>query len=159
MISTVSLWLQDCLHQFSPWSGKMIFGAVVHICRPMMLPKNDGFEFSWISRRDRVGFSKLFGPAYQYALLCHSQCFQFSSPSLQRLTRFDKFKNFYPFFWLAQLVDPRIPTMPGRSTSVFSPTRQMLRGNQSNSFGESGGYAGYMRKQATNQWRMSGQIS
>ena len=74
LISTVSLWLQDCLHQFSPWSGKMIFGAVVHICRPMMLPKNDGFEFSWISRRDRVGFSKLFGPAY--ALLCHSWCYE-----------------------------------------------------------------------------------
>ena len=36
---------------------------------------------------------KLFGPAY--ALLCHGQCFQLSSPNLQWLTRLN-FKNFYP---------------------------------------------------------------
>ena len=37
-----------------------------------MSPKNGDFEFSRISRRDRVGFSKLFGPAYAL-ILCHGQ--------------------------------------------------------------------------------------
>ena len=38
---------------------------------PRMSPKIGDFEFSWLSRRDRVGFSKLFGPAY--ALACNFQ--------------------------------------------------------------------------------------
>ena len=37
--------------------------------------KNGNSEFSCISRRHRVGFLKLFGPAY--ALLCHAQRVQF----------------------------------------------------------------------------------
>ena len=47
--------------------------------RPKMSPKIGNFEFSWIPKQ--------FGPAY--ALLCHGQCFQFSSPSLQWLTSCD----------------------------------------------------------------------
>ena len=88
------LCLQECLHHCSPWSGKTIFGAVIHICRPKMSPKIGNFEFSWIFRRVRVGFSKLFGPAY--ALLYHAQCFQFSSPNLQCLATFGG-KKLYQF--------------------------------------------------------------
>ena len=33
LISIVSLYLQDCLHQFSPWSGTTIFGAVIQVLR------------------------------------------------------------------------------------------------------------------------------
>ena len=39
---------------------------------------------------------KLFGPAYAL-LLCRGQCFQFSSPNLQWLTKFD-FRKLYPLF-------------------------------------------------------------
>ena len=56
LVSIVSLCLQDCLHQSSPWSGTMIFGAIMQICRPKMSPKIGNFEFSRISRRDGVGF-------------------------------------------------------------------------------------------------------
>ena len=62
--------------------------------RPKMSPKNGNFEFSWISRRDRIGFPKLFGPAY--ALLCHGKCFQFSSPNLQWLASF-VFRKLYSY--------------------------------------------------------------
>ena len=59
---------------------------------------------SRISRRDRV--FKLFGPAY--ALLCHGQCFQFSSPNLQWLARFD-FKNLCPLFGWPSSYTPVVP--------------------------------------------------
>ena len=93
-ISIVSICLEDRLQQFSPWSGNTstIFGAVIQTCRPKMSPKIGNFEFSWISRRVRVGFSKLFGPAY--ALLSHGPCFQFSSLYVQWLTSFDARKQY-----------------------------------------------------------------
>ena len=61
-------------------------------------PKNGDFEFSWTSRRVRVGFSNCLDLLMNY----HGQCFQFSSQNLQWLTSFD-FKKLYPLFGWAYL--------------------------------------------------------
>ena len=70
-------------------------------CRPKLLPKKKQFRlFLDISARlSRI--PNMFGPAH--AKVCHGQCFQFSSPNLQWLTRFD-FKEPLSALWLAQLV-------------------------------------------------------
>ena len=54
------------------------------------------FEFSWISRRCRVGFSKVFGPAY--TLLCQGRCFQSQALSCSG------WQNLYAAFRLAQFI-------------------------------------------------------
>ena len=55
-LSIVSLCLQAyCLHQFS--REERFFLTVNTDCRQKMSRKISHFEFSWISRRDRVGFA------------------------------------------------------------------------------------------------------
>ena len=62
------------------------------------------FEVSRISWQDRVGFSNCLDLHMHYLVrIVPGQCFQFSSPNLQWLTRFD-FKEPLSALWLAQLV-------------------------------------------------------
>ena len=56
LISFVSLRFQDCRHPLSPWSGRTILGAVIQLLHQKCRQKNDNFEFSCMSRRDRVRF-------------------------------------------------------------------------------------------------------
>ena len=93
LISIVSLCVQDYPHQVSPWSKTRIVRAVTRIVCRNVGAKIAIFEFSWISPRDRGIFSKCLNlhTCIHFAL-CQGQCFQFSSHSLQRFTRYD-FKN------------------------------------------------------------------
>ena len=87
LISIVSLYVRDCLHQFSPWSGTTIFGAVTQIisrkCRQKMA------VLSFLGYLGEIESDSPTVWTCTCNLLCHGQCFQFSSPNLQWLTRFD----------------------------------------------------------------------
>ena len=99
LISIVSLSLEDCLHQTSPWSGTTVFGAVIYqVLRSMFYAKMSAILVHWvfldISARSSP-ILKMLGLAC--TLLCHGQRCQFSSPNLQWFTRYD-FKNLHPCF-------------------------------------------------------------
>ena len=64
------------VQQFSPWSGATIFGAYLQIRRPKMSPKIGNFEFYWISRRVRVGFSNCFDLHMHYYATVSASNFQ-----------------------------------------------------------------------------------
>ena len=57
--------LQDCLHQFSPWSGTLFFffGAVTQMCRPKMSPKMGKFRVLSDIWASLSRILRLFGPA------------------------------------------------------------------------------------------------
>ena len=62
-----------------------------------MSPKFGNLEFSWISRRDRVGFSTYFGPETICTIYCATVSVSNSqSPNLPWLTSFDV-RKVYPF--------------------------------------------------------------
>ena len=73
-------------HQVSPWSGTAIFGDVIQLLGQKYHRKLVIWGFAWISRRHRVAFPNCLDLRV-YALLCHGQRFQFSSPNLQWLTK------------------------------------------------------------------------
>ena len=64
---------------------------------PKMSSKIGNFECSWISRQRSCRIPKQFG-LHIILLLCHCQCFQFSSPNLEWLTGFD-FRKLHPFLY------------------------------------------------------------
>ena len=64
-------------------------------CRPKMLPKNDNFELSSISRRDRVGFSNCLNLHMHYCATVSASNFQVLICSGRRDSTF---KNLYPLF-------------------------------------------------------------
>ena len=75
-ISIVSLFLQDCLHQWSPWSGTTYFRSCHTAFRPKLPPKIGNFEFSWISRRDRIGLSNCLDLHMHYRATVSASNFQ-----------------------------------------------------------------------------------
>ena len=127
LISIVSLCLQDCIHQFLPWLGATIFGAIIQIVGQKCRQKMVMWSFLGYLGRDRVGFSTCldrFEPSY--ALLCHGQCFQFSGPNLQ-LMRLD-FKKLYPIFgWPSPYTSRHVQTIEKQQTSKAT-THQSIRG-------------------------------
>ena len=92
--------------QFSPWSGTSISGAVIRMnlvsksmktkLKKMLLLRFRGYLGGIESDSQSVCTCK-------YEVLCHGQCFRFSSPNLEWLTSF-VLKNLCPLLRLAQLV-------------------------------------------------------